>query len=74
MWASCGLAGVIAALEPNLIRTVIRSQGIRATSNSNVIRVSSKYVFGSVVGCRASTLERRKAYFARVCTTMFVDD
>ena len=29
MWASCGLAGVIAALEPNLIRTVIRSQGTR---------------------------------------------
>jgi hypothetical protein len=73
MWASCGLAGVIAALEPNLIRTVIRSQGTRNVK-FELIRVSSKYVFGSVVGCRASTLERRKAYFARVCTTMFVDD
>ena len=29
MWASCGLAGVIAALVSNLIRTVIRSQGTR---------------------------------------------
>jgi hypothetical protein len=29
MWANYGLAGVIAALVSNLIRTVIRSQGIR---------------------------------------------
>ena len=71
MWASCGLAGVIAALEPNLIRTVIRSQGIRATSNSK--RNSCELKIRIWVGGRLSRFYFRKTEsvflptYARLC-------